>query len=473
MFEREKRGERALLVLPYTGNGAAVRRAQEFAELVESAGAEILGTVHARVEAPSPKFYIGTGKADEVQARVRELGADLVLVDHALTPVQERNLEKHFSARVIDRAALILDIFAQRAQSHEGKLEVELAQLKHMATRLVRGWTHLERQRGGSIGLRGPGETQLETDRRLLQKRVEQLQKRIDKVGVQRGQQRRARLRNTLPRVALVGYTNAGKSTLFNSVTRGAVYAADQLFATLDPTVRRLDGLESGPAVLADTVGFIRELPHDLIAAFRATLSEARDADLLLHVTDAADAERDVLINVVNGVLDEIGAGGVPQLMVFNKIDLLNASFHAGEQQNPAIPGRTFHETANVPVGEDQGPVIHDRAFHQAAARIDRDAEGAPTAVWLSAASGVGLDLLRQAIGERLAGTRVHAELRLPPRAGRLRARLIELGAVKSERYGEDGWCLDIDAPRELLLPLAGDVRGDEAKLFRDWLDAA
>src|SRR6185437_1042566 len=378
LFEREKRGERALLVLPYTGNGAAVRRAQEFAELVKSAGAEILGTVHARVDAPNPKFYIGTGKADEVQARVRELGADLVLVDHALTPVQERNLEKHFSARVIDRAALILDIFAQRAQSHEGKLEVELAQLKHMATRLVRGWTHLERQRGGSIGLRGPGETQLETDRRLLQKRVEQLQKRIDKVGVQRDQQRRARLRNTLPRVALVGYTNAGKSTLFNAVTRGSVYAADQLFATLDPTVRRLGGLESGPAVLADTVGFIRELPHDLVAAFRATLSEARDADLLLHVTDAADSERDVLINVVNGVLDEIGAGDVPQLMVFNKIDLLDT-----------LP------------------------------RIDRDAEGAPVAVWLSAASGEGLDLLRPAISERLAGTRVHAELRLPPRAGR------------------------------------------------------
>ncbi|HKT41440.1 MAG TPA: ribosome rescue GTPase HflX [Rhodanobacteraceae bacterium] len=432
MFEREKRGERALLVLPYTGNGAAARRAEEFAELVKSAGADILGTVHARVDAPNPRFYIGTGKADEVQARVRDLGADLVLVDHALTPVQERNLEKHFSARVIDRAALILDIFAQRAQSHEGKLEVELAQLKHMATRLVRGWTHLERQRGGSIGLRGPGETQLETDRRLLQKRVEQLQKRIDKVGVQRDQQRRARLRNTLPRVALVGYTNAGKSTLFNSVTRGAVYAADQLFATLDPTVRRLDGLESGPAVLADTVGFIRELPHDLVAAFRATLSEARDADLLLHVTDAADPERDELIGVVNGVLDEIGADDVPQLTVFNKIDLLDA-----------------------------------------APRIDRDAGGAPVAVWLSAASGAGLDLLRQAISERLAGTRVHAELRLPPRAGRLRARLIELGAVKSERYDEDGWCLDIDAPRDLLLPLAGDVRGDDAQLLREWLNAA
>jgi GTP-binding protein HflX len=432
LFEREKRGERALLVLPYTGNGAAVRRAQEFAELGKSAGAEILGTVHARVDAPNPKFYIGTGKADEVRARVRELGADLVLVDHALTPVQERNLEKHFSARVIDRAALILDIFAQRAQSHEGKLEVELAQLQHMATRLVRGWTHLERQRGGSIGLRGPGETQLETDRRLLQKRVEQLHKRIDKVGVQRDQQRRARLRNTLPRIALVGYTNAGKSTLFNAVTRGSVYAADQLFATLDPTVRRLDGLESGPAVLADTVGFIRELPHDLVAAFRATLSEARDADLLLHVTDAADNERDVLIGTVDGVLDEIGADGVPQLMVFNKIDLLDAS-----------------------------------------PRIDRGADGLPTAVWVSAASGAGLDLLRQAISERLAGTRVHAQLRLPPRAGRLRARLIELGAVKSERYDEDGWCLDIDAPRELLLPLAGDVRGDEAQLLRDWLHAA
>ncbi|HEX5961906.1 MAG TPA: ribosome rescue GTPase HflX [Rhodanobacteraceae bacterium] len=432
MFERQKRGERALLVLPYTGNGAAVRRAQEFKELARSAGAEILGSVGARVDAPNPRFYIGAGKADELQAKVRELGADLVLVDHALTPVQERNLEKHLSARVIDRAALILDIFAQRAQSHEGKLEVELAQLKHMATRLVRGWTHLERQRGGSIGLRGPGETQLETDRRLLQKRVGQLQKRIDKVGVQRDQQRRARLRNTLPRVALVGYTNAGKSTLFNAVTCGAVYTADQLFATLDPTVRRLEGLESGPAVLADTVGFIRELPHDLVAAFRATLSEARDADLLLHVADAADSERDVLTGVVNGVLEEIGAGDVPQLLVFNKIDLLDAP-----------------------------------------PRIVRDAAGAPTAVWLSAATGEGLDLLRQAVSERLAGVRVHAELRLPPRAGRLRARLIELGAVRAERYDEDGWRLDIDAPRDLLLPLAGDVRSDDARLLREWLSAA
>ncbi|HET6906426.1 MAG TPA: ribosome rescue GTPase HflX [Rhodanobacteraceae bacterium] len=429
-FERNRKGERALLVLPYSrADGDAQRRAGEFTELAKSAGAQVLDRVSARVDAPNPRFYIGTGKADEVLERVRALEADLVLVDHALTPVQERNLEKHFGVRVVDRAGLILDIFAQRARSHEGKLEVELAQLKHMATRLVRGWTHLERQRGGAIGLRGPGETQLETDRRLLQKRVEKLQERIEKVGVQREQQRRARLRNTLPRVALVGYTNAGKSTLFNVLTEGDAYAADQLFATLDPTVHRIEGLSCGPAVLADTVGFIRELPHDLVAAFRATLAEARDADLLLHVTDAADPERDELIEVVNGVLEEIGAGDVPQLMVYNKIDLNGVE-----------------------------------------ARLDRDDAGQAFRVWISAATGQGLDLLREAIGERLSGARVRADLHLPPQAGRLRAKLIEIGAVRSEHYDEHGWTLAIDAPRDVLAPLAGDARNGEGRLLKPLL---
>ncbi len=369
----------------------------------------------ARVDKPNPKFYIGTGKADEVADAVRAAEADLVLVDHTLTPVQERNLEAHLKTRVVDRAGLILDIFAQRARSHEGKLEVELAQLKHLATRLVRGWTHLDTQRGGAIGNRGPGETQLETDRRLLAARVKMLTQRLAKVNTQREQQRRSRLRNTVPRVALVGYTNAGKSTLFNAMTTGGVYAADQLFATLDPTVRRIEDLSCGPAVVADTVGFIRELPHDLVAAFRATLSEARDADLLLHVCDAADEERELLAHVVDSVLEEIGAGDVPQLKVMNKIDLTGAP-----------------------------PSIH------------RDGEGRPDQVWLSAASGEGLDLLRQALGERLGGERVRAPLQLPLSAGRMHARLVALGAIASEAVDADGWTLQIDAPRSVLAPLAG-----------------
>lgn len=435
MFDRQKKGERAVLVLPHArGGGDAERRAAEFAELVKSAGAEILGSVTARVEAPNPRYYIGSGKADELAEMVRALDADLVLVDHLLSPVQERNLEKHLSARVVDRAGLILDIFAQRARSHEGKLEVELAQLKHLATRLVRGWTHLDAQRGGAIGNRGPGETQLETDRRLLAERVKQLTKRLEKVQTQRGQQRRARLRNTVPRVALVGYTNAGKSTLFNTLTAGAVYAADQLFATLDPTVRRLDDLACGPAVIADTVGFIRELPHDLVAAFRGTLAEARDADLLLHVSDAADEEREPLRRVVDLVLEEIGAGDVPQLRVFNKIDLMEGE--AGMQP-----------------------------------RIDRDTEGRPQAVWLSAATGAGIDLLRQALGELLGGERVQSELCLPLTAGRLHARLKAVGAIAGEQVDEHGWRLRIDAPRSVIAPLNGGSAA-ETELLRALLVA-
>ncbi len=418
-----------MLVQPHSrGDGDSARRAEEFAELVKSAGAEVLGVVAARVEDPNPRFYIGTGKANEVAEAARALDADLVLVDHVLTPVQERNLEKHLGIRVVDRAGLILDIFAQRARSHEGKLEVELAQLKHLATRLVRGWTHLDAQRGGAIGNRGPGETQLETDRRLIGERVKMLTKRLQKVQTQRGQQRRARLRNTVPRVALVGYTNAGKSTLFNALTRGEVYTADLLFATLDPTVRKLEDLSCGPAVLADTVGFIRELPHDLVAAFRATLAEARDADLLLHVSDAADEERERLHGVVDKVLEEIDAGDVPQLQVMNKIDLAGAE-----------------------------------------PRIDRDSAGRPVRVWLSAATGVGLDLLRQALGELLGGERVQSSLCLPLSAGRLHARLKAAGAISGETVDEHGWQLNIDAPRSVIAPLSG---GDavEALLLRELL---
>ena len=431
MFDRQKKGDRAVLVMPHSrGEGDTARRAGEFTELVKSAGAEVLAAIAARVEAPNPRYYIGSGKAGEVAEAVAALEADVVLVDHELTPVQERNLEKLLNVRVVDRAGLILDIFAQRARSHEGKLEVELAQLKHIATRLVRGWTHLDAQRGGAIGNRGPGETQLETDRRLLNERVKILGKRLEKVQTQRTQQRRARLRNTVPRVALVGYTNAGKSTLFNALTTGEVYAADQLFATLDPTVRKIDGLSCGPAVLADTVGFIRELPHDLVAAFRATLAEAREADLLFHVSDAADDEREPLHRVVNKVLQEIDAGDLPQLQVMNKIDL------AGLEP-----------------------------------RIDRDGDGRPYRVWLSAATGAGVELLHQALGELLGGDRVQSSLHLPLTAGRLHARLKASGAIAEETVDEHGWRLRIDAPRSVLAPLGADAT--EAGMLRDLLAPA
>ncbi len=418
LFERSRGGENALLIQPHAYGPPAEGVLDEFAELARSAGARVAATVLARIDKPNPSILIGSGKLDEVKAACDAVGADLVLVNHALSPIQERNLEKALERRVVDRTGLILDIFAQRARSHEGKLQVELAQLRHMATRLVRGWTHLERQRGGAIGLRGPGETQLETDRRLLQKRVEMLQKRLEKVEVQHTQMRRARVRSELPRVALVGYTNAGKSTLFNALTGADAYAADQLFATLDPTVRRIT-LPGGGVVLADTVGFVRDLPHELVAAFRSTLSEAREADLLLHVIDADDPLRDERMAQVDAVLHDIDAGDIPQLLVFNKIDRIEG----------------------------------------ASPRIDRR-EHAASAVWLSARDGNGLGLLRDALCERLGLQRITGLIQLLTDAGRLRARLHALGAVRDETHDADGWQVQVDLPVSDATRLAAQADG-------------
>ena len=440
LFERSRKGEHALLVQPY-GNQPRAGGApddgllEEFVDLARSAGATIAHVLTARVDRPNPATLLGSGKLDEIKTAADATGADLILVNHPLTPGQERNLEKFLERRVVDRTGLILDIFAQRAHSAEGKLQVELAQLRHMATRLVRGWTHLERQRGGSIGLRGPGETQLETDRRLLQKRVEQLQKRLDKVEVQRTQMRRARVRSELPRVALVGYTNAGKSTLFNALTGADAYADDRLFATLDPTVRRLE-VAGGAVVIADTVGFVRDLPHELVAAFRSTLSEARDADLLLHVIDAADPQREERIAQVDAVLQEVGAGDIPQVLVYNKIDRIAALPDA----EAAGAGHSEFPPASSGPGEAKSGIPPRR---------DIPNEGRQR-VWVSARESRGLDLLREAVGGMIGARRVQGDVHLPPEAGRLRARLHALEAVRDESHhegpeGAGGWNLRVD----------------------------
>ncbi len=443
MFERSRKGETALLIQPHAGGPPEADVLEEFADLARSAGATVAALLHARIDRPNAATLIGSGKLEEAKAAADATGADLVLVNHPLSPVQERNLEKALGRRVVDRTGLILDIFAQRARSHEGKLQVELAQLRHMATRLVRGWTHLERQRGGAIGLRGPGETQLETDRRLLQKRVEQLQRRLEKVEVQHGQMRRARVRSELPRVALVGYTNAGKSTLFNALTGAGAYAADQLFATLDPTVRRI-ALPGASLVLADTVGFVRDLPHELVAAFRSTLSEAREADLLLHVVDAADPHRDERIAQVDAVLAEVGAGDIPQLLVFNKIDRIEGAAPRHDRPMPQVA-----EDTAAADGEGQ---VAGHGLEE----IGRER------VWLSARDGIGLDLLREALVARLGVRRVIGRVRLPARAGRLRARLYALEAVRADHHEDDGgWTLDVDLPLGDAERLAAGPGGD------------
>ena len=397
-FGRHEGGERAILVHLDIRQISDPDDLEEFKLLVDSAGAQQLAIITGSRQKPDAKYFIGSGKALEIAEQVQALEADIVIFNHSLTPSQERNLETLLQCRVLDRTGLILDIFAQRARTHEGKLQVELAQLRHMATRLVRGWTHLERQKGG-IGLRGPGETQLETDRRLLRNRILQIQSRLEKVEKQREQGRQSRKKADVPTVSLVGYTNAGKSTLFNQITEARVYAADQLFATLDPTLRRIDVADVGETVLADTVGFIRHLPHDLVAAFKATLQETRQATLLLHVIDAADFRVQENIEAVDTVLEEIDAHEIPTLLVMNKIDML----------------------------DDFEP------------RIDRDEENKPIRVWVSAQTGIGIPQLFQALTERLSGEVAQHTLRLPPQEGRLRSRFYQLQAIEREWMEEDG----------------------------------
>ena len=401
MFERPTEGERAVLVHVNFGQEDVQEELREFKDLVTSAGVESLHTVTGARAAPDPKYFIGRGKAEEIKSLVEFDQVDVALINHAISPSQERNLERLLQCRVLDRTGLILAIFAQRARSFEGKLQVELAQLKHLSTRLVRGWTHLERQKGG-IGLRGPGETQLETDRRLVGNRIKQIQRRLEKVQRQREQGRRARTRAEIPTVSLVGYTNTGKSTLFNQLTGAEVYSADQLFATLDPTLRRLELPESDPVVLADTVGFIRHLPHDLVAAFRSTLQETVEADLLLHVIDANNPDRLECAYHVNEVLREIGADQMPQIEVFNKIDLTS----------------------------DTEP------------RVEFDADGTPRRLWVSALQDRGLDLLRQTLADWFRNEVVVKQLVLPPQAGRLRAKLFDVSRIIEEEVAENGDCM-------------------------------
>ena len=404
MFDRYEAGEQAVLVHVDFADENSKEDLLELQLLVSSAGVNAIDVITGSRQAPQARYFVGRGKAEEIANSVRAQQADVVIFNHSLSPSQERNLEQLCQCRVLDRTGLILDIFSQRARTHEGKLQVELAQLRHISTRLIRGWTHLDKQKGG-IGLRGPGESQLETDRRLLRARVKAIQRRLDKVQKQREQGRRSRIRAEIPTVSLVGYTNAGKSTLFNTMTQSAVYAADQLFATLDPTLRKIQLQDVGSAILADTVGFIRHLPHDLIAAFKATLQETQQANLLLHVVDYSDDQFRENIGQVNEVLEEIKANEIQQLVVCNKIDRMDG----------------------------------------VNAKIDRDESGMPIRVWISAQQGIGIDLLLSAITECLSKNMVQHSLLIPPQKSNLRGVFFEMNCIASQGYAENGdWQVDV-----------------------------
>lgn len=405
MIDAVNISETAVLVNINFQNTAFNEDLEEFTDLAISAGLEPVTTITCFRNMPDTGFFIGSGKVKEIKQAVMEKQADVVIFNHILSPRQERNIEKTCQCKVVDRVGLILDIFAQRARSFEGKLQVELAQLRHLSSRLIRGWTHLERQKGG-IGLRGPGETQLETDRRLIGKRIKTIHARLEKVRCQRQQGRKRRSKSHIPVVSLVGYTNAGKSTLFNQLTGSKVYSANKLFATLDPTFRRIELAPATPVILTDTVGFIRHIPHDLVNAFHATLEETREADLLLHIVDATSEHRDSQIQQVNQVINEIGAENVPQIEVYNKIDA--------------------HEALN--------------------ARIEIDENGSPRRVWLSAKIGEGVDGLLNVITRFIRSKVQHHSLNIPATAGKLRAYLFNMGVVRGEEYGkEGGWMMEVD----------------------------
>jgi GTP-binding protein HflX len=425
LFERAGRGNRAVILHPvFAGTGPEVL--DEFQELCRSAGVKIAAVLTAPRDRPDARFFVGKGKIEEVADQVSATGADLVLVSCPLSAIQERNIEKKCQCRVLDRTTLILDIFALRARSHEGKLQVELAQLRHISTRLVRGWTHLERQKGG-IGLRGPGETQLETDRRLIGQRIQYLKARLEKVRRQRAQSRRRRERSHVFTVALVGYTNAGKSTLFNALTDSDVGTEDMQFATLDPTVRQMPHIPTGNVLLVDTVGFVGDLPHELITAFHATLQETREADLLLHVIDAADHFHQQRELDVESVLESVEASEIPIIRVFNKIDLTDRT-----------PSSQLNE---------EGELI----------RID-----------ISALQGTGLDELKESIALRLKGGRIRTWISLEGRFAKLRSQLFDLGAVAEEKISEDGqWLIHVDLSQQDAEQL-GRMPGADGMLVRE-----